>query len=75
MLLLFGVMTWLVIHPGDFVTEELGLYDFSDMQFKVLLLALAAVNFFTCFAIEVGRDRTFVTYAPYSVCGNAVVKF
>lgn len=54
-LLLFAVMTWLVIYPGAFVAAAFQLYNFTDMEFKVLLLALAALNFFLCFIFEVGR--------------------
>lgn len=55
-LLLFAVMTWLVIYPGEFLTETLKLYNFQDVQFKFLLVAVAALNFFLCFVIEVSRD-------------------
>lgn len=57
LLLLFAVMTWLVIYPGAFVADALQLYDFTDMEFKVLLLALAALNFFLCFIFEVSCDK------------------
>lgn len=56
MLLLLTVMIWLVIYPGAAVAEFLQLYNFSDMEFRVLLLALAALNFFICFIFEVSRD-------------------
>lgn len=49
-------MTWLVIYPGAVVAGVLQLYDFGDMEFRVLLLALAALNFFVCFIFEVSRD-------------------
>ncbi|XP_056895921.1 cation-transporting ATPase 13A2 isoform X2 [Takifugu flavidus] len=55
-LLLFVVMTWLVIYPGEFLTETLKLYNFPDVQFKFLLVALAALNFFLCFVIEAMID-------------------
>uniref|UniRef100_A0A674P855 ATPase cation transporting 13A2 n=1 Tax=Takifugu rubripes TaxID=31033 RepID=A0A674P855_TAKRU len=55
-LLLFAVMTWLVIYPGEFLTETLKLYNFPDVQFKFLLVALAALNFFLCFVIEAMID-------------------
>ncbi|CAG01724.1 unnamed protein product, partial [Tetraodon nigroviridis] len=51
-LLLVAVMTWLVIYPGAAVAKFLQLYDFKDTEFKVLLLALAALNFFVCFLFE-----------------------
>uniref|UniRef100_H2SUA6 ATPase cation transporting 13A2 n=1 Tax=Takifugu rubripes TaxID=31033 RepID=H2SUA6_TAKRU len=43
-LLLFAVMTWLVIYPGEFLTETLKLYNFPDVQFKFLLVALAMID-------------------------------
>lgn len=58
-LFLFAVMTWLVIYPGEFLTETLKLYNFRDMEFKFLLVALAALNFFLCFVIEVSQDVLF----------------
>lgn len=60
-LLLFTVMIWLVIYPGEIVAEILQLYDFSDMEFRVLLLALAALNFFVCFIFEVSRDTKLIS--------------
>lgn len=62
MLLLFAVMTWLVIHPGEFVTETLKLYNFRDVEFKFLLVALAALNFFLCFVIEVSQDLVILAH-------------
>lgn len=58
-LFLFAVMTWLVIYPGEFLTETLKLYNFRDMEFKFLLVALAALNYFVCFVIEVSWDLLF----------------
>lgn len=46
-------MSWLVVSPGAFVCEMLKLFNFQYMDFKMLLLALAALNFFLCFAVEV----------------------
>lgn len=52
-------MTWLVIYPGEFLTKTLKLYSFGAMDFKLILVALAALNFFLCFIIEVSRDPLF----------------
>lgn len=49
-------MMWLAIQPGELVAETLQLYNFTDMEFRVLLLALAALNFFVCFIFEVSPD-------------------
>ncbi|XP_074537397.1 polyamine-transporting ATPase 13A2 [Halichoeres trimaculatus] len=53
---LFGVMTWLVIYPGAVVSKSLDLYNFPDMDFRLLLVALAALNFLICFVAEVLID-------------------
>lgn len=50
---LFGVMTWLSVYPGEWVCKALDLYNFSDMGFKMLLVAVAALNFLICFVAEV----------------------
>ncbi|KAM6983109.1 polyamine-transporting ATPase 13A2 isoform 1-T1 [Tautogolabrus adspersus] len=53
---LFALMTWLVVYPGALVCKELELYDFFDMDFKLLLVAVAALNFLLCFVAEVLID-------------------
>lgn len=49
----FGVMTWLVLYPGPAISWLLQLYNISDMNFKLLLVSLAALNFLICFVMEV----------------------
>ncbi|XP_075882628.1 polyamine-transporting ATPase 13A2 isoform X2 [Nelusetta ayraudi] len=56
LLILLAVMSWLVVLPGAFVCEMLKLFNFQYMDFKMLLLALAALNFFLCFAVEAVID-------------------
>lgn len=56
LLILLAVMSWLVVSPGAFVCEMLKLFNFQYMDFKMLLLALAALNFFLCFAVEAVID-------------------
>lgn len=46
-------MTWLVLYPGPFFSQVLKLYNFTDMNFKMLLGAVAALNFLICFVVEV----------------------
>nr|XP_033484312.1 cation-transporting ATPase 13A2 isoform X1 [Epinephelus lanceolatus] len=53
---LFGLMTWLVLYPGPVIGRVLQLYNFSDMDFKLLLVAVAALNFLICFVVEVLID-------------------
>uniref|UniRef100_A0A7N6FJU2 P-type ATPase A domain-containing protein n=1 Tax=Anabas testudineus TaxID=64144 RepID=A0A7N6FJU2_ANATE len=51
--ILFGVMTWLVVYPGHIACRIFNLYNITDMNFKLLLVALAALNFLICFFVEV----------------------
>uniref|UniRef100_A0A8C5DUM5 P-type ATPase A domain-containing protein n=1 Tax=Gouania willdenowi TaxID=441366 RepID=A0A8C5DUM5_GOUWI len=53
----FAVMVWLVLYPGSFFSHYLQLYNFSDMNFKLLLVAMAMLNFFICFDVEVSEVR------------------
>lgn len=57
-------MSWLVLSPGAFVCEMLKLFNFQYMDFKMLLLALAALNFFLCFAVEVSDVARRTTVVP-----------
>nr|XP_019945068.1 PREDICTED: probable cation-transporting ATPase 13A2 isoform X1 [Paralichthys olivaceus] len=56
LIILFSVMTWLVLYPGSVVCLILSLYNISDMDYKMLLVALAALNFLVCFIVEVLID-------------------
>lgn len=56
LLVLTAVMTWLVLYPGPFIRNLIKLYDIPDMDFKMLLVALAALNFLMCFVVEVSED-------------------
>ncbi|KAM3617951.1 uncharacterized protein V6R79_013182 [Siganus canaliculatus] len=55
-IILMAGMTWLVLYPGRFICEHLELYNFSDWDFKMLLVSVAALNFLTCFVVEVLID-------------------
>uniref|UniRef100_A0A8D3BL68 ATPase cation transporting 13A2 n=1 Tax=Scophthalmus maximus TaxID=52904 RepID=A0A8D3BL68_SCOMX len=55
---LFSVMTWLVLYPGPIVCRILQLFDISDMNYKMLLVAVAALNFLICFVVEVSAVMT-----------------
>uniref|UniRef100_A0A3Q3X418 Cation-transporting P-type ATPase N-terminal domain-containing protein n=1 Tax=Mola mola TaxID=94237 RepID=A0A3Q3X418_MOLML len=57
LLVLTAVMTWLVLYPGPFIRNLIKLYDIPDMDFKMLLVALAALNFLMCFVVEALIDR------------------
>uniref|UniRef100_A0AAY5KDT1 Cation-transporting P-type ATPase N-terminal domain-containing protein n=1 Tax=Esox lucius TaxID=8010 RepID=A0AAY5KDT1_ESOLU len=52
-----GVWYWLVLAPMPFIRKLLKLYVIPDMNFKMLLVALAALNFITCFLLEVLIDH------------------
>lgn len=49
---LIGLVTWLVLYPGAVICKHLQLYNFTDMGFKMLLIAVAALNFLICFVVE-----------------------
>ncbi|KAL4648362.1 putative cation-transporting ATPase 13A2 isoform X1 [Arapaima gigas] len=53
----FGAMSWLVLYPASFIQQLLKLHHVEDMNYKLLLVALAALNFFTCYLLEVLIDR------------------
>ncbi|XP_062316016.1 cation-transporting ATPase 13A2 isoform X1 [Osmerus eperlanus] len=59
-LILFALMNWLVLYPPLAIQNILQLYDFRDINFKLLLVAVAALNFFTCFVLEVLIDTGLV---------------
>nr|XP_020468149.1 probable cation-transporting ATPase 13A2 isoform X2 [Monopterus albus]XP_020468150.1 probable cation-transporting ATPase 13A2 isoform X2 [Monopterus albus] len=53
---LFALMTWLVVYPGPAVCQVFKLYNFSDTNFKMLLVALASLCFLVCFVVELLVD-------------------
>ncbi|KAG8142400.1 hypothetical protein E2320_006318 [Naja naja] len=57
LLLLAGVMIWLTIYPTTFMQKLLRLKSAGDLSFKVILLGMAALHFFTAFVLEVGLDH------------------
>ncbi|XP_027026323.2 cation-transporting ATPase 13A2 isoform X1 [Tachysurus fulvidraco] len=59
LLVLFAATILLVLVPDNFIHKVMQLYNINDMNYKLLLLALAALNFFTCYLLEVLID-TFV---------------
>ncbi|XP_031724671.1 polyamine-transporting ATPase 13A2 isoform X2 [Anarrhichthys ocellatus] len=56
LLVLFAVTTWLVLYPGP-VGPLFKLHNFIDMDFKMVLVAVAALNFLICFVVEVLVDN------------------
>ncbi|XP_013910145.1 PREDICTED: probable cation-transporting ATPase 13A2 [Thamnophis sirtalis] len=57
LLLLAGVMIWLTVYPLTFMQKLLHLKSAGDLNFKVILLGMAALHFFTAFVLEVGLDH------------------
>ncbi|XP_051915684.1 cation-transporting ATPase 13A2 isoform X2 [Hippocampus zosterae] len=51
-----AVMICLVLYPGPFFIKIMQLYDFTDLNFKMLHVALAALNFLICFVVEMLID-------------------
>uniref|UniRef100_A0A7N8XU92 ATPase cation transporting 13A2 n=1 Tax=Mastacembelus armatus TaxID=205130 RepID=A0A7N8XU92_9TELE len=53
--ILFALMTVLVVFHVPFLSPWLQLYNIPDMNFKMLLIAVAALNLLTCFIVEVSE--------------------
>uniref|UniRef100_A0A8V5H6P0 Cation-transporting ATPase n=1 Tax=Melopsittacus undulatus TaxID=13146 RepID=A0A8V5H6P0_MELUD len=73
LILLFGLMIWLTLYPLGFPKTLLKLQDIDDLNFKLLLLGIAALNFFTAFVLEVGGHRpcSLPKQAPW-MCRNCL---
>ncbi|XP_065277201.1 polyamine-transporting ATPase 13A2 [Emys orbicularis] len=54
---LFGLTMGITLYPLGFVKAVLKLKDISDMSFKMLLLGMATLNFFTAFMLEAALDH------------------
>ncbi|XP_010132858.1 PREDICTED: probable cation-transporting ATPase 13A2, partial [Buceros rhinoceros silvestris] len=57
LLLLFGLMIWLTLYPLGFPKTLLNLKGIDDLNFKLLLLGIAALNFFAAFVLETALDH------------------
>ncbi|NXS58360.1 AT132 ATPase, partial [Brachypteracias leptosomus] len=57
LILLFGLMTWLTLYPLGFPKTLLKLKGIDDLNFKLLLLGIAALNFFAAFVLETALDH------------------
>uniref|UniRef100_A0A670J190 ATPase cation transporting 13A2 n=1 Tax=Podarcis muralis TaxID=64176 RepID=A0A670J190_PODMU len=53
LIILFGLMTWLTLYPLGFMRYLLKLKAIDDLNFKLALLGMAALHFFTAFMLEV----------------------
>ncbi|NXJ19242.1 AT132 ATPase, partial [Dicrurus megarhynchus] len=57
LVLLFGLMIWLTLYPLGFPKSLLKLQAIEDFSFKLLLLGIAALNFFAAFVLETALDH------------------
>uniref|UniRef100_A0A1A8FPM2 ATPase type 13A2 n=2 Tax=Nothobranchius korthausae TaxID=1143690 RepID=A0A1A8FPM2_9TELE len=57
-----AVMTCLVLYPGPFFSKLFQLFSFTDMNFKMLLVAVAALNFLVCFVVEMLIDLGMLSF-------------
>ncbi|NWQ70020.1 AT132 ATPase, partial [Neopipo cinnamomea] len=57
LILLFGLMIWLTLYPLGFPKTLLKLQGIEDLNFKLLLLGIAALNFFAAFVLETALDH------------------
>ncbi|XP_059383849.1 polyamine-transporting ATPase 13A2-like [Carassius carassius] len=57
LLVFFALMSWLVLFNHTIIHQVLQLYDINDMNYKLLLVAVAALNFFICYMLEILIDR------------------
>uniref|UniRef100_A0A8C4TXA7 ATPase cation transporting 13A2 n=1 Tax=Falco tinnunculus TaxID=100819 RepID=A0A8C4TXA7_FALTI len=57
LILLFGLMIWLTLYPLGFPKTLLKLQGIDDLNFKLLLLGVAALNFFAAFVLETALDH------------------
>ncbi|OXB64406.1 hypothetical protein ASZ78_009989 [Callipepla squamata] len=55
LMLLFSLMIWLTLYPLGFPKTLLKLQDIDDLNFKLLLLGIASLNFFAAFVLEVSN--------------------
>ncbi|NXI86770.1 AT132 ATPase, partial [Rhipidura dahli] len=57
LIMLFGLMIWLTLYPLGFPKSLLKLRTIEDFSFKLLLLGIAALNFFAAFVLETALDH------------------
>ncbi|XP_075629133.1 polyamine-transporting ATPase 13A2 isoform X3 [Balearica regulorum gibbericeps] len=57
LILLFGLMIWLTLYPLGFPKTLLKLKGIDDLNFKLLLLGIATLNFFAAFVLETALDH------------------
>uniref|UniRef100_A0A8C1NGQ6 ATPase cation transporting 13A2 n=1 Tax=Cyprinus carpio TaxID=7962 RepID=A0A8C1NGQ6_CYPCA len=57
LLVFFALMCWLVLFRHTIIHQLLKLYEINDMSYKLLLIAVAALNFFICYLLENLIDR------------------
>lgn len=53
LLVFLALMSWIVLFRHAVIHRVLELYDITDMGYKLLLVTVAALNFFICYLLEV----------------------
>ncbi|XP_044277119.1 polyamine-transporting ATPase 13A2 isoform X3 [Varanus komodoensis] len=53
LIVLFGLMIWLTLHPLNFMKKLLKLKGIDDLEFKAGLLGMATIHFFMAFVLEI----------------------
>lgn len=56
-IILTALMIWITLYPLVFMRKILQLTYIEDMQFKLILCGIAAINFFTAFMLETAIDH------------------
>ncbi|KTF75032.1 hypothetical protein cypCar_00039589 [Cyprinus carpio] len=57
LMVFFALMSWLFLFRHTIIHQLLQLYYINDMNYKLLLVAVAALNFFICYMFEILIDR------------------
>ncbi|XP_030042006.1 polyamine-transporting ATPase 13A2 isoform X2 [Microcaecilia unicolor] len=57
LIIFFTLMIWLTLYPLWFMRYLLILKEINDMNFKLMLLGFAVLNFFTAFLLETALDH------------------
>ncbi|XP_072101039.1 polyamine-transporting ATPase 13A2 isoform X1 [Mobula birostris] len=68
LVVLYTIMIFLTVYPLQFIRKILQLMFISDIKFKLLLLGLAALQFFISFLFEMAIDNGFLNMCKRSLC-------
>ncbi|KAM9299549.1 polyamine-transporting ATPase 13A2 [Gastrophryne carolinensis] len=62
LLLLLGLMLWITLYPLPFMRNLLNLHLIDDLNFKFVLVGIAAVNFIAAYLLETLLDHGFFSF-------------